>query len=351
MSNINANIGRNVIVLFFGLAWYSALYWRWGLEAHGTEPERRIIILWAVYRSGSSTLARSFGQRNDVEMFFEPFSVVHFLGSDRESERHSDIPPDREQTFGKLWSRLSDSCGDRGVAFAKDFVSSVPRWRWDALPLAHADHAFLIRHPQEALASMYSIVAMENGTGYTYVDPEEIGYEGQFEMFNYVTKHLRKKPVVLDHADLMRDPESALRTFCLALDLAFDPAMLTFTKPLPPHAHGLWDGFFTKVNASKGFHTVSNKTRGPRLHQLPDQAQADVDRLTTFFHTQTHTPCFLSHTHSFPESSPRDHQYRFTCTRAGISVIALSLTNVVRMLYDECAGMMQRGCKSGCDDD
>ena len=122
-------------------------------------------MLWAVYRSGSSAIARAFGQRADTELFFESFTLVHFLGTDRENDRHKDIPADPRYNFEDLWKQIS--AGAQGarkkvfsqrqlharhapIAFVKDFATSFPRWRWDAFPFEHAEHAFLIRHPRES---------------------------------------------------------------------------------------------------------------------------------------------------------------------------------------------------------
>jgi hypothetical protein len=42
------------------------------------------------------------------------------------------------------------------------------------------------------------------------------------------------------------------------------------------------DGFFEKVNSSTGFHPPlsRNKTRGPRLKELPTFLEEDIERLT-----------------------------------------------------------------------
>jgi hypothetical protein len=220
------------------------------------------------------------GQRADSELFFEEFTLVHFLGTDRESDRHLELPEDPSYTYANLFYRLrqrKQSESKRKVAFVKDFATSFPKWRWDDPVMAQAEHAFLIRHPQQALASMYSIVTMApNATGYAYFDAEEVGYEAQLDLFRHLEKRTGKRPVVVDHADLMQNPRATLTKFCAALDIPFDPAMLMFTNPLPPHANGLWDGFFEKVNASKGFNPSSN---GPRLQKLPEELQSDADRL------------------------------------------------------------------------
>jgi hypothetical protein len=88
---------------------------------------------------------------------------------------------------------------------------------------------------------MYAMVKLEpNSTGYNYFDSKEVGYEMQFELYHYLQKRLSKKPVVIEHADMVRDPASTLSKLCSALGIAFDSAMLRFSVPLPTHASGLW---------------------------------------------------------------------------------------------------------------
>jgi hypothetical protein len=95
------------------------------------------------------------GQRGDTTLLFEPFTSVYFLGTDRESPRHKDIPVDISYTYANLWDQLTNKSNVRGstsrdIIFAKDFATSFPRWRWDSFPMDKVEHAFLIRNPREA---------------------------------------------------------------------------------------------------------------------------------------------------------------------------------------------------------
>ena len=88
---------------------------------------------------------------------------------------------------------------------------------------------------------MYAMVEVHpESTGYTYFDAEECGFEAQAELFDYLMERTNRAPVVVDHKDLMLDPRGTLEKFCEAMGIHFDPSMLEFTLPLPPHANGLW---------------------------------------------------------------------------------------------------------------
>jgi hypothetical protein len=88
---------------------------------------------------------------------------------------------------------------------------------------------------------MYAMVDIDpEGTGYTYFDAEECGFEAQLELFDYLRQRTNRLPVVIDHGDLMADPPGMLEKFCHAIGIPYDQSMVKFTVPLPPHANGLW---------------------------------------------------------------------------------------------------------------
>jgi hypothetical protein len=127
---------------------------------------------------------------------------------------------------------------------------------------------------------MYAMVKVHpDSTGYEYFDAEEMGFEAQLELFEYIKQRTNRTPVVVDHSDIMANPQGMMQKFCNAVGIDFDPSMLEFSVPLPPHANGLWNGFFTKINASTGFHPPSTKTRGPRLDGLPAEVHKEITRL------------------------------------------------------------------------
>jgi hypothetical protein len=128
-------------------------------------------------------------------------------------------------------------------------------------------HAYLIRDPAHVVAS-YARVRGEPNL-------DDLGYPQQVELFR-----AHGGPVV-DAADVLRDPGAALRRLCAALDLDFDPAMLSW-PPGPRATDGAWaPHWYAAVEASTGFaaHDPRPAEVPTRLRPLVEQAQPYYDEL------------------------------------------------------------------------
>jgi hypothetical protein len=109
----------------------------------------------------------------------------------------------------------------------------------DRAALAGLTHAFLIRDPRQLLAS-YARVRSKP----TLAD---LGLEQQAEIFRTFGGP------VIDSADILRDPPAALGTLCVALGIAFDPAMLSWPAG-PRPTDGVWaPHWYDSVWRSTGF--------------------------------------------------------------------------------------------------
>ena len=83
---------------------------------------------------------------------------------------------------------------------------------------------------------------------------------------------------MIDSYDIRQNPESALRRLCLAIDLPFDPAMLSW--PAGPRAEdGVWaTHWYGAVHRSTGFAAAE----GP-LPQLSGDQQALADAALPYY--------------------------------------------------------------------
>ena len=239
------------------------------------QPKETRLVLWAIMRSGSSALSRAFAQRSDTLVLFEPFTTVYYLGPEREHPRHMDLPPDPQYTFEQVWAQLLSPPAGQTVSFAKDFATALPRAWWRSSKMAKVKHAFLIRHPAPAMASMLRACEDPESTGYSYFNETEMGYGELLAMFEHVTRELHQEPLVIDHDDLVEQPEAVLRTFLDKLGLEFDGRMLTWTEPLPRHPE-IWAGFFEHANTSTGFKAATRVE--PGSSEAPSQIADAVAR-------------------------------------------------------------------------
>jgi hypothetical protein len=131
-------------------------------------------------------------------------------------------------------------------------------------------HAFLIREPDRMIASYLR-------------KRESAAFEGfaldrQAEFFDREADRLGRAPPVVDANDVLKDPEGVLSALCGALDIDWDPAMLSWEPgrretdgPWGPHWYGV-------VEESTGF--------GPPetgAVDLPDEAQRLADRCRPYY--------------------------------------------------------------------
>jgi hypothetical protein len=137
-------------------------------------------------------------------------------------------------------------------------IAGVPR-DW----FGHVRHVFLIRHPARVVASF--------GAKYDNPTLADIGFTQQTEIFDELTAQ-GINPLVIDSADIRRDPRGMLTLLCDALELPFDPAMLSW--PAGGHASdGVWaPHWYGAVHASTGFAPAEGPL--PKL----DGALADLAR-------------------------------------------------------------------------
>jgi len=110
--------------------------------------------------------------------------------------------------------------------------------------MAEVVNVFLIRHPARVIASF--------GAKYEAMTLADIGFSQQAELFEHV-EALGQKPVVIDSADIRRNPEGMLRALCDAIGLDWTPAMLHW--PAGGHTDdGVWaPHWYGAVHRSTGF--------------------------------------------------------------------------------------------------
>jgi hypothetical protein len=87
--------------------------------------------------------------------------------------------------------------------------------------LAWMTHTFLVRDPRQAISSHYAVKPT--------VTCPEIGYEWLHELFQLIWAATGGRPLVIRAEDLLRDPAAAVRAYCAAVGLPFQPDALTWT--------------------------------------------------------------------------------------------------------------------------
>jgi hypothetical protein len=232
-----------------------------------------VFALWSAPRARSTAFFRSMVERGDMVAVHEPFSDLAGLGETDVAGR----PFDSIATF-LTW--LADETHDVDV-FLKDTPNSRHREVLaDRRFLAEAQHAFLIRRPEEIAASMYAIVP-DMGV-------DAIGLEFLHTLYTAVSDVGARRPVVIDSDDLVTRPAATMAAYCAAVGLPFIQEALTW-EPGDRHEWRRSARWHVEVSASSGFtarqrvypNTVENFDELARFaaHHLPFYEQLHAQRL------------------------------------------------------------------------
>ena len=200
--------------------------------------------MWSGPRNLSTAMMYSFGARADFAVVDEPFYAAYLARTGLDHPMRAQIiksqPTDPDQVAVMLTGPVP---GEKPHFYQKHMtqhmIPGIPRG-W----FAHVRHVFLIRHPARVVASF--------GAKYDHPTLADIGFIQQTEIFDQLASQ-GFSPVVIDSADIRRDPRGMLTRLCDALDLPFDPAMLSWPEGGHP-SDGVWaPHWYGAVHASTGF--------------------------------------------------------------------------------------------------
>ncbi len=208
-----------------------------------------IIAMWSGPRNLSTAMMRSFGSRDDCTVWDEPF-FAPFLAATGKAH------PGREETLAAHETnpaKVARRCAAQSSA-PLHFQKHMPHHMLPEFPMdwtAGATHFFLLRHPQRVIASY--------AKGRATFDLDDLGFAAQHRLW----MRLGRPPVIQSEV-ILNDPEIALRALCEAINIPFDPAMLSWQSG-PREEDGAWaPWWYESVWRSTGF---ARPPRGlPQIH-------------------------------------------------------------------------------------
>ena len=183
-------------------------------------------------------------ERSDVLALHEPLEGLVYIGP-------LDIGARRFESAASLLRWLLDEVD--GHVFMKETMSPpvAELVRSNERFLAEAQHAFLIRRPEEIATSF---LALEGD-----LRIHETGVEALHEMYTAV-RDAGGGPVVVDSDDLVRRPEATMRSYCEAVGLPFAPDSLSWESGVRPE----WERtarWHEEASASTGFVRPADRDR------------------------------------------------------------------------------------------
>lgn len=202
------------------------------------------IAMWSGPRNLSTAMMYAFATRADFAVVDEPFYAAYLAKTGLEHPMRDDIIASQPTNPDVVVSNLLGPIPDGKPHFyqkhmSQHMISGMPRdWVTDVTNI------FLIRHPARVAASFSE----------KYDNPtlQDIGFTQQAELFDQLT-NAGARPVVVESADIRRDPERMLKRLCAAIDLPWDPAMLRWPAGGHPD-DGVWAAhWYGAVHRSTGF--------------------------------------------------------------------------------------------------
>ena len=228
------------------------------------------IAMWSGPRNLSTAMMYSFGARSDCAVLDEPFYAAYLAMTGIDHPMRAEILADQLNDPDAVAAQMMGNM-DRPVQYQKHMtqhmIDGVPR-DW----MANVTNVFLIRHPARVVASY---AKKREGPSL-----EDIGFQQQAELFDHVIG-LGQTPIVIDSADIRRDPMRMMQALCTAIDLPWDASMLQW--PAGGHAaDGIWAShWYGAVHGSTGFADPEPDlpVLEPKYARIAAQAQPFYDRL------------------------------------------------------------------------
>jgi Sulfotransferase domain len=228
------------------------------------------IAMWSGPRTLSTATMRAWENRADTVVVDEPFYAYYLAATGLEHPGRDAILAGQPTDWRAVVRGITEDPLPAGatISYQKHMTHHVlPEVDLDSL--AGLRHAFLIRDPRRLLASYAKV--RERPT------LADLGLEQQVALFR------RFGGPVVDSDDLLRDPAGTLRSLCAALDVPFDPAMLSWPAG-PRDTDGVWAPYwYASVEASTGFGPYRETTADVPAHlaDLAEECRPFYDELAS----------------------------------------------------------------------
>ncbi len=203
------------------------------------------IAMWSGPRNISTAMMRSWENRPDCAVVDEPFYACYLQETGLEHPCRDEILVTQSTCREQVVKELTGNEPGTALFYQKHMTHHMPRGMsmdW----CAGLWHCFLIRDPAEVIASYLGKMPS--------VTEDAIGIVRQAELFDEIAAVQGELPLVVDSADVLRNPRSVLRQLCEKWAVPWlESAMLNW--PAGRRASdGVWaPHWYQNVEASTGF--------------------------------------------------------------------------------------------------
>lgn len=232
------------------------------------------IAMWSGPRNISTAMMRSFENRPDTAVVDEPFYAAYLADTGLDHPMREEVLAAQPTDWRAVVDRLLGPAPGGAPIFYQKHMTHHMRPGFGRDWIGACRNAFLIRDPAEMLASYVEKRAE--------VSLDDIGVVQQAELFEREADRLGRSPPVVRGADVLADPEGTLTALCVALEIPFERAMLSWPAGRRD-SDGVWaPAWYDAVERSTGFAPPHERPPAPltdELRRLADQARPYYERL------------------------------------------------------------------------
>ena len=199
--------------------------------------------MWSGPRNLSTTLMRSFENRNDTKVIDEPFYAYYLKKTQLDHPMKNEIINYYPTTQQQILERIITKTKKNEIFYQKHMTHHIIKnTRLDWLNKGH--NCFLIRHPAKVINSYIKKNTLKN--------IDDVGFKKQFQIFNKLNKNKINYTVI--NADMiLKNPSKTITKLCNKLKIRFTKKMLKWPKG-KRSSDGIWSQIWYKnVELSNSF--------------------------------------------------------------------------------------------------
>ena len=232
--------------------------------------------MWSGPRNLSTAMMRAFENRADCTVSDEPFYAAYLAETGLDHPMREEVLASQPTDWRVVAAELTGPAPGNAPLWYQKHMTHHMLPAFGRAWIDQCRNAFLIRDPARVLASY-----VRSREAVTLAD---IGVVQQSELFGRVADRLGQAPPVIDAADVLADPARTLGALCTALDIAFNPAMLSWPAGRRD-SDGVWaPAWYASVEASTGFAPPGGEAAAlpPHLADIAAEAQGHYQRLAVY---------------------------------------------------------------------
>jgi len=210
------------------------------------------IAMWSGPRNISTAMMRSWGNRSDTFVTDEPLYAHYLLETGADHPGRDEVIASQATDWRKVVENLTSERSDHRTIHYQKHMTHHLLPNMDREWLMNLTNAFLIRNPKDMILSLSKVLPQ--------VRLADTGLPQQLEIYRLVRERMDAVPPVVDSRDLQNQPEKVLPSLCEALNVPFDPAMLSWPTG-PRDSDGIWaKHWYANVEKSSRFEPYQDKS-------------------------------------------------------------------------------------------